>query len=221
MTAKLSTVYPLARVVVGLILVGYPELGDVMMARMVKKCFFVVAYRPLPAAGQSQEEYRKQLGYQPSSAQEETSIQHANRMAGIIALFAAICQTNPYDVVPSLRGRVTSEQVNRIPPQLRLDSCWTWFSYILKLPIVQLNPTPKLISTFVEVAGERLHEVYGHQWLKLVAVLLLEGIRQEKASFKWEECRPTIVQLEAILEDVEKTGHHKPSEGRFYEESYS
>ncbi|KAG0146613.1 hypothetical protein CROQUDRAFT_671026 [Cronartium quercuum f. sp. fusiforme G11] len=215
-TAKLGTVYPLARVVIGLILVGYVELGDVLMARMVKKCYFVAAYRPLPLPGQSKEDYRKQLGYLPETAQEETSVQHGTRMAGILALYAALCQTDPLDVVPSLRGQVTPEQVKRIPPQLRLDSCWTWFSHILKLPIVQFQSTPKLLSTFIEVAGERMHQVYGRQWLKLMAVLLVEGIRKQKASFDWDNCKPTIVQLEAILEDIERKGRHKPSEGRSY-----
>lgn len=45
-TAKLSTAYPLARVVVGLLLRGHTELGEVLMARLVKKCFWITGWWP-------------------------------------------------------------------------------------------------------------------------------------------------------------------------------
>lgn len=45
-TAKLGTAYPLGRVVVGLLLRGHTELGDVLMARLVKKCFWLTAHWP-------------------------------------------------------------------------------------------------------------------------------------------------------------------------------
>ncbi|EGG03034.1 uncharacterized protein MELLADRAFT_90528 [Melampsora larici-populina 98AG31] len=62
-TAKPSTVYPLSRVVIGLILIGYPELGQVMMARIVKKCYFVTSHRPIKFETESDELYGKRLGY--------------------------------------------------------------------------------------------------------------------------------------------------------------
>lgn len=46
MTAKLATAYPLGRVVIGLIARGHTELGDVLMARLVKKCFWITGYFP-------------------------------------------------------------------------------------------------------------------------------------------------------------------------------
>lgn len=45
-TAKLSTAYPLGRVVIGLLARGHTELGDVLMARLVKKCFWLTGYWP-------------------------------------------------------------------------------------------------------------------------------------------------------------------------------
>lgn len=45
-TAKLGTAYPLGRVVVGLIGRGHTELGEVLMARLVKKCFWITGYWP-------------------------------------------------------------------------------------------------------------------------------------------------------------------------------
>ncbi|KNZ49764.1 uncharacterized protein VP01_47g2 [Puccinia sorghi] len=229
-TAKLSTVYPLGRLVVGLMMVGYPEIGSILMGRLVKKCYFVVAYRPLPSAGQAEAEYRKQLGYQPeNSSQEETRVQYNNRMAGLVALFAAIKQTDPSDVVPSLKGVPTLEQINRIPAELRLDSSWKWFANILKLPFIGLTATPRVLVSFLEVAGERLVEVYGRQFLKLLEAILEHGISNPHPSlkFNWDDadCKPSIVQLQGLLEDFLYKGRlrsdpHQNPTGRFYQLTY-
>ncbi|MBW0561293.1 hypothetical protein O181_101008 [Austropuccinia psidii MF-1] len=217
-TAKLSTAYPMARLVLGLILVGYQELGDILMARLVKKCYFVTAYRPVMSTGQSMAEYRKQLGFQPES-QEESGVQYSARMAGILALYAAIAQTDPRDVVPSLKDRVADDQIQRIPPQLRLDFSWCWFSYMLKLPMIQLSSTPQLISTYIEIAGARMYEIYGKQYLKLLSVILNEGIKNQKAQFNWNECKPSISRLETLLEDLVSQNNHQEKlvDGRYYE----
>lgn len=45
-TAKLSTAYPLGRVVIGLLARGHTELGEVLMARFVKKCFWITGWWP-------------------------------------------------------------------------------------------------------------------------------------------------------------------------------
>lgn len=44
--AKQDTAFPLARVVVWLMLLGHGELGEVLMARLNKKCPWTVGYLP-------------------------------------------------------------------------------------------------------------------------------------------------------------------------------
>ncbi|KAI9606741.1 hypothetical protein H4Q26_006278 [Puccinia striiformis f. sp. tritici PST-130] len=200
-TAKLSTVYPLGRLVVGLMMIGYPELGTILMGRLVKKCYFVAAYRPILTEGQSESDYRKQLGYQPeNSSREESRVQYNNRMAGLVALFAAIKQTDPSDVVPSLKGIPQQEQINRIPPELRLDSSWKWLANTLKAPVISLTATPRVLASFLEVAGQRLYEVYGIQFIKLIKVILQDGILNPHSDlqFNWSDidCKPSIFQLQ-------------------------
>lgn len=213
-SSNIPVSYQLARLVLGLILTGYPELGDVLMARMVKKCYLVAAYRPGLKDGQSEVEYQKVLGY----AAKESAEMYGARMEGVIALYAAICQTDPYNVTSNLKNRVSSDQIRRIPPQFRLGSCWTWVTFMLKLPVAQLHLTPLLLATVFIVAGERLHEVYGKQYAKLVRVLLQDGVRGKLVRFDWERATPAIRKLEAVLEDLEAKGCHLSVEGRFYEE---
>ncbi|KAA1066115.1 hypothetical protein PGT21_021914 [Puccinia graminis f. sp. tritici] len=230
-TAKLSTVYPLGRLVVGLMMIGYPEVGTILMGRLVKKCYFVAAYRPLPEEGQSEADYRKQLGYQPeNSSREESRVQYNNRMAGLVALFAAIKQTDPSDVVPSLKGVPKQEQLQRIPPELRLDSSWKWLANTLKLPLIFLTATPRVLASFLEVAGQRLFEIYGSQFIKFLKTLLDHGIlnpTHPSLKFNWNDidCKPSIFQLQGLIEDFLNKGkllpdpHLNPT-GRFYQLTY-
>ncbi|WAR63810.1 hypothetical protein PtB15_17B411 [Puccinia triticina] len=226
-TAKLSTVYPLARLVVGLMMIGYPEVGTILMGRLVKKCYLVAAYRPLPSEGQSETDYRKQLGYLPeSSNREESRVQYNNRMAGLVALFAAIKQTDPSDVVPSLKNVPKQEQINRIPPELRLDSSWKWLANVLKPPLIGLTVTPRVLASFLEVAGERLFQVYGIQFVKLLKAVLHHGILTPHPTlrFNWNDidCKPSIFQLQGLIEDFLNKGKLSPDPnlnptGRFYQ----
>lgn len=49
-TSKPASAFPLAKVVVGLMLRGHAALGDVLFARFVKKCPWVVPFYPAPQA---------------------------------------------------------------------------------------------------------------------------------------------------------------------------
>ena len=65
-TAKLSTAYPLGRVVIGLLLRGHTELGEVLMARLVKKCFWLTGWW-LPKQPASKIRFTTHLSDEPPS----------------------------------------------------------------------------------------------------------------------------------------------------------
>lgn len=44
--AKQDMAFPLARIVVGLLLEGHEQLGDILMARLVKKCCWCLPHCP-------------------------------------------------------------------------------------------------------------------------------------------------------------------------------
>ncbi|KAH9822163.1 GLE1-like protein-domain-containing protein [Melampsora americana] len=219
-TAKQSTVYPLARVVIGLILIGYPELGQVMMARMIKKCYFISAYRPLKSTDESEEAYKKRLGYVINSSTDETLVQYGNRMSGIFSLYCAICQVDLNDIVPSLKNQTKLENLAKVNDSFKLYSLWTLFVNLIKSDITSSLIIPKLISTLIEVIHQRMLEVYGTQWLKLLKVLYLDGIKNQKGKFSWNEVgiKPSLIQLESILEDLLERGIHPTCDGRLYED---
>ncbi|GAA6023462.1 hypothetical protein JCM11491_000584 [Sporobolomyces phaffii] len=217
-TAKLGTAYPLGRVVVGLLLRGHTEFGDVLMARLVKKCFWITGYWPSKQPGQTEESYRKTLGY-ASAASPESSVQYGERMAGLVALYAAILDASPLappQSVPSVSSASTSrETLARVPAWFRPSAGWRFLVLVLRQPLASLEPVPLVVLQFVAVAHATLAQTYGRQFEKLLAVVLREGIREDKAGFDKTKARASIVRLELWLEEWEHSaGRVKPVEGR-------
>ncbi|BGP02878.1 hypothetical protein RTG_03000 [Rhodotorula toruloides ATCC 204091] len=208
-TAKLGTAYPLGRVVVGLLARGHTELGDVLMARLVKKCFWITAYWPPKQPGQSDESYQKTLGHAPPTS-SETLVQYGERMSGLVALYASILQTSPLDPP---QGPCPPDRLANIPPHFRPAAGWRWLVLMLRPPLIGLEPTPLLLVTFLEIAGEGLLEIYGRQLAKYLEVLLREGMREGKAGFS-EKAKSSTVRLLLWLEDWEKKGVVESAPGR-------
>ncbi|KAM0752160.1 GLE1-domain-containing protein [Meredithblackwellia eburnea MCA 4105] len=200
-TAKLGTAYPLGRIVIGLLGLGHTELGDVLMARLVKKCFWITGWWPPKQPGQSDEAHQKALGHAPPSA-GETLVQYSQRMSGLVALYAAIVQTSPLE---RPQGPLAPNILANVPPHFRPSAGWKWLVLILRPPLVGLEPTPLLLCSFLEISGEAMLAVYGKQMGKFLEVLLREGVREGKAGFS-EKSKSSTVRLMLWLEEWEKTG---------------
>lgn len=208
-TAKSSTAYPLGRVVIGLIVRGHKDLGDVLMARLVKKCFWITGWWPKKSPAQTEEAHQKSLGHAPPST-NESLIQYASRMSGLIALYASIIQTSP---VEPPQGPCPSDHLNHVPRHFRLSAGWRWLVLILRTPLVGLQPTPQLLVSFLEIAGESLLQVYGKQFGKVLDVILREGIREGKAGFS-EKSVSSTVRLTLWLEEWENKRKVESTQGR-------
>ncbi|EPQ28305.1 uncharacterized protein PFL1_04132 [Pseudozyma flocculosa PF-1] len=206
--AKQDTAYPLARVVVWLLLQGHTELGEVLMARLAKKCCWCLAVWPGKRKDQDDESYRKALGYRSN---DESSENYSNRMAGIFAFYIAILQTKP--TTPPSAPAGTMPDLSLVPEYLRSKTLWTWSVRTLASasPILSHPLLPSLWSTYLEVGGNRALALYGKQMGKVWRLMLDEGVRGKKAGFvqKGEEegyVKASIVRLELLLEGWEKQG---------------
>ncbi|GAA5883072.1 hypothetical protein JCM16303_006075, partial [Sporobolomyces ruberrimus] len=217
-TAKLGTAYPLGRVVVGLLLRGHTELGDVLMARLVKKCFWITGYWPSKQPGQTEESYQKTLGYSPPSS-GESPVQYSERMSGLVALYASIIQSSPLErpqALPSSSSSPSPTTLSLVPAHFRPSAGWRWLVLIIRPPLVSLEPVPLLLTQFLQISGPTLLAMYGKQFSKFLEVLLREGLRDKKAGFDEKKAKGSIVRLELWLEEWEQSGGKtiKAIEGR-------
>lgn len=176
-SAKPEAAYPLAKVVVGLLLRGHAALGEILMARLVKKCCWVVPFYPPREEGQDDAEYRKSVGQKQGSA--ESDVQYASRMGAILTLYFAICSVNLVSLFPTLPRQPSSPQELEalIPPALRISAAWSWLAGIVRPPLAGLDPTPQLITTALETMGQDLVDYYGAgQMQKLVRAIRMQGL---------------------------------------------
>jgi nucleoporin GLE1 len=150
------------------------------------------------------------LGHAPPTA-NETLVQYAERMSGLVALYASILQTSPLD--PPQGPCPDSTALAHVPVHFRPAAGWRWLVLMLRPPLVGLEPTPLLLVTFLEIAGPGLREVYGRQFDKYLEVLLREGMREGKAGFS-EKAKSSTVRLLLWLEDWEKKGVVEGAPGR-------
>ncbi|OWZ66618.1 hypothetical protein AYX14_05912 [Cryptococcus neoformans] len=174
-TSKPASAFPLAKVVVGLMLRGHAALGDVLFARFVKKCPWVVPFYPAPQANQSREEYEKSTGRGTDESQHE----YISRMSSICTLFFAILQTPLMPLIPTLPSAPTPEELDKlIPKPMRLTYAWMWLALALRGPMPASPPIAALLTTWIEIALAEVIRIYGKgQTDKLRESLERQGIQ--------------------------------------------
>ncbi|SPC60715.1 related to GLE1 - RNA export mediator [Ustilago sp. UG-2017b] len=199
--AKQDTAYPLARVVVWLILLGHVELGDVLMARLCKKCPWVIPAWPGRRKEMDEATYRKVMGYKSA---DETTENYSNRMNGISAFYFAILQT-----VPSAPPGASTLDLERIPVHLRSTTLWRWSVRALTpsmagVAFLDHPMCPSTWAVFIEIAGTYALKLYGKQMRKVFELLLRDGLQGKKAGWLQQDkpyVKAATVRLELLLTD--------------------
>ncbi|KAB5589252.1 Nucleoporin [Ceratobasidium theobromae] len=176
-TAKLPTAYPLARLVWAVVARGHERLLDVFWARFIGR---TGGWGVGP--GMSDTEWRKTIGLELEGKNDpddkpptiETSSQYTDRIVGQLALYAALLQTWP------LPAPLKPESISA---PFRLPRMWTWLARVLNSPeMLGLSSAPQCLGVVLEVAGDRLFEVYEGQFAKLmkaVSEVVTKGVGGE------------------------------------------
>ncbi|WVR04749.1 hypothetical protein IAU60_001760 [Kwoniella sp. DSM 27419] len=210
--AKPDAAFPLARIVLGLLLRGHAALGDALFARFIKKCPWVVPFYPTRQADQPREEYEKSTG----RGSDESLAQYISRMAGICTLYFAILETPLSSLVPTLPGAPPkpSQLESLIQPALRFPTSWTWLSLALKEPMPGYPPIAHLLSVWIETLSHSATRTFGlGQMNKVWGAIEGEGVGQDKIKGDSEAARQ---RLKLLLDDI-KRGQVGPPKGREWE----
>ncbi|NWI64040.1 GLE1 protein, partial [Todus mexicanus] len=136
----------------------HPQVGDLLLAHLHKKCPYSVPFYPALKEGTSMEEYQRMLGYKVKDSMVEDQDNFLKRMSGMIRLYAAIIQLRwPY-------GDKQGEHPHG------LNYGWRWLAQILNLePLADVTAT--LLFDFLEVCGEALLKQYRAQFWKMMSFL--------------------------------------------------
>ena len=221
---KPDSAFPLAHVVILLCLIdNHAEWSHVFLARVVKKCPYVLAvFLQRTSSSQSDDEWYKELGWKIVNGVRESKEVYAERMQGIFALYAACLQTTPDLQSLGQKGAEMNENTmaGLICKELRPNRLWVWLARMTNT--TPRDMTPVLVTTFLEIAGDRFIQMYGRQSTKI-----LEAIKQATTGGgssgsidfpKGTVGGPAFVRLTILLDDWEKSGRRQLNQitGRTY-----
>ncbi|KAJ2662914.1 hypothetical protein IWW48_001622 [Coemansia sp. RSA 1200] len=193
--------FPLAAATV-LVIRRFPQLADMLLVRLVKKCPYVIPEYAGRKQGQSAEAYLRSIGYKEKDDDElETEGIYVERMAGMVALFAAIVQTTDVSGIA---------EAQKHPLSIHLG--WTWLARMVNLRPRTISPL--LVHTFLSIAGPSMLGAYGNQFRKLLDILASEWLAEIKLS-KDPVAVAATSNLSGFLDGYKKTGVFKECSGRF------
>lgn len=137
----------------------HPDFGRLVLAHFQRAAPYLVPMYPAMAAGQSERDYLRALGYTRSAdGTVERHDKFLKRMAGIVRLYAAVCVS-----------RLRRAHAGRAHPH-GLARAWAWLAAVLALePRVDITAT--VLFEFLEVVGAPMQAAYGRQFDKLLAYL--------------------------------------------------
>uniref|UniRef100_A0A1A8R6E7 mRNA export factor GLE1 n=1 Tax=Nothobranchius rachovii TaxID=451742 RepID=A0A1A8R6E7_9TELE len=139
----------------------HPQVGDLILAHLHRKCPYAVPHYPPMKDGTPVEEYQRILGYRVNDSEVEGQDSFLKRMSGMIRLYAAVIQ---------LRWPFGSRQ-GAVPHGL--NHGWRWLAQMLNMePLADITAT--LLFDFLEVCGHALMKQYQGQFWKLILLLTHE-----------------------------------------------
>lgn len=150
-SAHLESAIPLAAIIVA-VSGDRPALMELLLGHIYAACPLTIPRYVSRKSAQTESEYKTSLGYH--SGESETTF--LSRMNGIIALYAAITQTEA-------RGK------NLHP----LQHAWTWFARILNMKPKE-KITASVLHTFLKLAAYPLHQSYQRQFAKILQLIVEE-----------------------------------------------
>ncbi|XP_047238275.1 mRNA export factor GLE1 [Girardinichthys multiradiatus] len=178
----------------------HPQVGDLILAHLHKKCPYAVPHYPPMKDGTSVEEYQKILGYRVDDSGVEGQDSFLKRMSGMIRLYAAVIQLRwPYG---TKQGAVSHG----------LNHGWRWLAQMLNMePLADITAT--LLFDFLEVCGNALMKQYQGQFWKLILLLKDEYFPRIEAVTSSGQMG-SVIRLKQFLETSLQSRQISPPKGQ-------
>ncbi|XP_008416011.1 mRNA export factor GLE1 [Poecilia reticulata] len=178
----------------------HPQVGDLILAHLHKKCPYSVPHYPPMKDGTPVDEYQKILGYRVDDCGVEGQDSFLKRMSGMIRLYAAVIQLRwPYG---SKQGSVPHG----------LNHGWRWLAQMLNMePLADITAT--LLFDFLEVCGNALMKQYQGQFWKLILLLKDEYFPRIEAVTSSGEMG-SVIRLKQFLETSLQSRQISPPKGQ-------
>lgn len=179
-----QTAVPLAMVTI-LLWTDFKELGEFVIARLVKKCPQIIGY----GCSIDTEEGRLRMGYKREDSRWESQESYSERIAAMTALFAAMTQTK-------------LGQKLGIKHPYPIQHSWVFLArQINKQRDLLLNADYAAVAAWWDICCERFQLAYGKQGTKALTLATSEWTSQSA-----EKRYPAAARLHLLGEDWKTTG---------------
>ncbi|RXK40926.1 hypothetical protein M231_01774 [Tremella mesenterica] len=196
-SVKADAAFPVAWVVLGLLVRGHASFGPILFSRLAKKCPWVVPHLPRPDSSDPAA-IRKAAGFDVN----ETTSSFVERMTGICTFYFAILQTSLTPLISTLPIPPTPQQLlDLVIPEFRLPRAWTWLRSILQPRTIQHHPVSSLIAAWLRVCGAEVMRTYGPA--QTGKLLNLVG---DKASLLGAESTASRERVHMLLDECARKG---------------
>ena len=185
----------------------FPTLGRLILAHFYKTCPYLVPYCAPQQEGQSDQDYYKALGYQYSNGVVEKQDKFLKRMSGVVRLYAAVIVS-----VPRVRQQQQQQQQQQQAHPFGLVNGWKYLAATMNLK-PRLEITATVLFNFLEVAGHRLSQAYGRQFIKLLHLLCTDYFALIR-SVTPDGCGGPVVRLDDFLQKTLKKREIAPPAGQ-------
>eukprot|EP01119_Soliformovum_irregulare_P005746 TRINITY_DN1749_c0_g1_i4.p1 TRINITY_DN1749_c0_g1~~TRINITY_DN1749_c0_g1_i4.p1 ORF type:complete len:441 (+),score=127.25 TRINITY_DN1749_c0_g1_i4:244-1566(+) len=161
----------------------FPEFMDILIAQFNAACPFTVPHYISRRRYQSDQEWTAAQGFKAN----ETIDQYENRMMGILRLYAAIIQTKFGNAA--------------IKHPFGIEKGWAWLARILNMKPQKMSAS--MLYSFLDVAGYRLSQQYGHQFQKLMLFIMEEYFPMLMQA---DSPKPQTDRVKLFLEKYQQSG---------------
>lgn len=178
----------------------HPQVGDLILSHLHKKCPYAVPHYPPMKEGTPVEDYQRILGYRVDDSGVEGQDSFLKRMSGMIRLYAAVIQ---------LRWPYSSKQG---PAPHGLNHGWRWLAQMLNMePLADITAT--LLFDFLEVCGNALMKQYQDQFWKLILLLKEEYFPRIEAVTSTGQMG-SVIRLKQFLQTSLQSRQISPPKGQ-------
>ncbi|KAK2459972.1 hypothetical protein APHAL10511_007978 [Amanita phalloides] len=172
-TAEARTAEPLARVTANLIL-RIENFGEILFTRMMQRIGGWAIPIVVPAADfdgrpwKDDQEKRKVMGYRKGSTGEdiETTAEYCTRISGIMRVYFHVLKLH--------------DSQGPLWAMFQTPRYWAWFARMFggqHRLLLDKAAAAYLIHTALDVMGTRANDIWGIQWIKMLAVIY-EGVTE-------------------------------------------
>ncbi|KAF9527169.1 GLE1-like protein-domain-containing protein [Crepidotus variabilis] len=170
-TAEKRSAIPLAQVTFNLLEALDDHFPAIFYAKLVQRCggwaIPIIISKQGDVTGQpwsSGEEYLKACGYRKSQSGNglESLLEYSNRISSLMRVYFHVLKIRPMQ--------------KPLEPMFQMPRYWTWMARMLgDERLLKESVAPQLIFTALDVMGVEARDVWGRQWIKVLA-LVYEGI---------------------------------------------